>query len=151
MPTPFARSMRSLEADGFRRIGLAFLVAGSLLAAWTAWFVLGRVAVYEVTDQARLEVNQAVHPVESRVEGRTIATHLTLGRDVQAGDILVELDADEERLRLDEEQTRLAALPPQVDAVAAEVAAEERAIEAARQGSIAALDEARSQLAESEP
>lgn len=151
MPTPFARSMRSLETDGFRGVALAFICAGALLAAWGAWFVLGRVIVYEVTDAARLEVADAVHPIDARVEGRVVATHLDLGRAVQAGDVLVELDADEERLRLNEEQTAYATFSSQLTAVGAEIASEGRALDAAMGAAEVALDEARSQLAEAEP
>ena len=150
MPTPFSRSMRSLEADGFRPAVLAFLIAGGLLSAWIAWFVLGRVSVYEVTSTARLEVNQAVYPIDARVEGRVVATSLELGRSVHAGDVLVELDADEARLRLEEEQTKLATVLPQVEGVRAEIAAETQALESARRGARVALDEARSQLAEAD-
>ncbi len=151
MPTPFARTLRSLEADGFRRTGLAFLIAAALLFAWTGWFVWGRVSVYEVTDRARLEINEAAYPVDARVEGRVVSTHLELGRTVQAGDVLVELDADEQRFRFEEEQTRYTALTPQVAAVETEIAAEGLALDAARRAARVALDEARSQLAEAEP
>ena len=151
MATPFRRSLRSLEADRFRGVALAFLIAVALLAAWTAWFVLARVAVYEVTDRARLEVMQAVHPVDARVEGRVVAAHLDLGRIVQSGDVLVELEADEQRLRVDEEQTRQSTMTVQLGAIEAEIAAELQALEAAQRTALAALDEARSQLAEAEP
>ncbi len=150
MPTPFARSLRSLEADGFRGVSLAFLIAGVLLSAWAAWFVLARIAVYEVTDRARVEVNQSVQPVDAWVAGRVVATHLDLGRNVHAGDVLVELDADAERLRLEEERTRLATLAPESSAVDAEIAAEQHALDAARRAAQVARDEARSQLAEAE-
>src|SRR5436309_8146835 len=106
--------MRSLSTDGLRSIGVSFIVAVLLLAAWATWFVMARVTVYEVTDRARLEVDEAMHPVESRVKGRVIAAHLDLGREVAAGDVLVELDADEERLRVEEEQTRHATFEPQI-------------------------------------
>jgi membrane fusion protein (multidrug efflux system) len=150
MPTPFARSLRSLDADRLRGMALTFVVAGVLLASWIVWFVLGRLSVYEVTDRARLEVNQAVHPVDARVEGRVMTTQLILGREVREGDVLIELDADEQRLRLEEEQTRLAVLSPRAAAIASEISAEEQALEAAQRAARAALDEARSQLAESE-
>jgi len=150
MPTPFARSLRSLEADGFRGVSVAFLIAGVLLSAWAAWFALARIAVYEVTERARVEVNQSVQPVDARVAGRVVTTHLDLGRIVHAGDVLVELDADAERLRLEEERTRLATLAPESSAVDAEIAAEQRALEAARHAAQVARDEARSQLAEAE-
>jgi multidrug resistance efflux pump len=99
MPTPFARSMRSLEADRFRGSTVALVPAAILLAAWTAWFVFGRIALYEVTNRARLEVNEADHPIDARVQGRAVAAHLQLGRTVHKDEVLVELDADEERLQ----------------------------------------------------
>lgn len=151
VPTPFARSLRSLETDGFRGLGVGFAVAAVLLVAWVWWFVAARVSVYEVTDRARLEVDEAMHPLESRVKGRVTATRLELGRNVRAGDLLVELDADEEALRLEEEQTRYATFAPQIADLSAEIGAEQRALDAAGTGAVAAIDEARSQLAEAEP
>jgi len=151
MPTPFARSMRSLETDGFRGVAVAFVCAAAFLAAWSAWFVVGRVTVYEVTDAARLEVADSVHPIDARVAGRVVAAHLDLGRAVQTGDVLVELDADEQRLRLSEEQTTYATFSPQLTAIETEIAAEAQALDAAKHAAQVALDEARSQLAGAEP
>jgi multidrug resistance efflux pump len=150
MPMPFVRSMRSLETDRLRAVTPVFLVAAALLAAWGAWFVAGRLTVYAVSDRARLEVNQAVHSIDARLAGRVVTTHLELGRAVHAGDVLVELDADDERLRAEEEQTRLAALAPQLTSIDTEIAAEQQALDAARRTAAAALDEARSQLTEAE-
>jgi len=150
MPTPFSRSMRSLDADGFRAAGFAFAVGGVLVGAWLTWFVLGRVAVYEVTNAARLEVNEAARSVDARVEGRIVVTHLELGRTVNANDVLVELDSDEAQLRMEEERARLQTLSPQVDAVQNEINAERRALEASQRAARVAIDLARSQLAEAE-
>lgn len=150
MPTAFSRSMRSLDADGFRSAGIAFAVAGALIGAWLTWFVLGRVAVYEVTNAARLEVNEAARAVDARVEGRIVVTHLELGRRVHANEVLVELDADEAQLRMEEERARLQTLSPRVDAVQSEINAELRALEAAQRAARVAIDLARSQLAEAE-
>jgi multidrug resistance efflux pump len=105
--------MYSLPADGFRRSLWGMLLAAVLLSAWTAWFFLAQVTVYEVSAVARLEVSEAAHPVEAQVAGRVRATHLVLGQEVQGGDVLVELDADTQRLQREEERTRLAALIPQ--------------------------------------
>jgi multidrug resistance efflux pump len=46
------------------------------------------------------------------VDGRVLATHLALGREVQGGDVLVELEAEPQRLQREEEHTRLAAHSP---------------------------------------
>jgi len=150
MGTPFERSLRSLKTDGFRGVALGFVCAGALLTAWGAWFVFGRISLYEVTDVARLEVAESVQLLDSRVEGRVVDVHLDLGRAVKAGDILIELDADEERLRLNEEQSQDAALSTQITAIEAEVVAENEALAAARRTGEVAVDEARSQLTEAE-
>jgi membrane fusion protein (multidrug efflux system) len=86
---------------------------------WGAWSLFARVTVYAATDRARLEVDRAVHPVEAPVDGRVVATHLTLGREVQIGEMLVELEAEVQRLQREEERTRLATLTPQIEALRA--------------------------------
>lgn len=120
--SPFSRSLRSLEADSFRNAGAALLLAGLLLGACLAWFVLAQVARYEVTDEARLEVDQAIYPVQAHVSGRVVASRLALGREVQSGEVLVELETDPQQLQLKEEQARRSALPPQIAALRQEMA-----------------------------
>src|SRR3712207_4487833 len=102
MATPFSRTMHSLAADRFRLSLLGILLVAALLGAWATWFLLARVTLYEVSTTARLEVSDAVHPVEAQAAGRVQATHLLLGREVQAGDVLVELEAEAQRLQLEE-------------------------------------------------
>jgi membrane fusion protein (multidrug efflux system) len=150
MSTPFSRSTRSLEADSHRRSTAGLLAAMGVLAVWVAWLFLARVAVYEVTEQARLEVDSAVHPVASPVLGRVVATQLRIGKPVRAGDVLVELDSKEEQLRLAEEEARVDALSARLAAMRERGAAEERAQEETRQGVPLALEEARARFAEAE-
>jgi hypothetical protein len=69
------------------RCGPGIRLAVLLLAGWVAWFLLARVARYEVTDSARLEVDRAVHRVDAPVAGRVVATRLVLSRELEAGDI----------------------------------------------------------------
>src|SRR5687768_8661582 len=114
MAIPFSRSLRSLEADGFGRWTLSVLLVGLLLAGWSAWFLFGSVGVYEVTPHARLEVDRAVHPVEAPIGGRVVAVQMTLGQEVHAGDVLVELESDSELLRLEEERARVTAAGAQL-------------------------------------
>ena len=83
-------------------------------AAWTAWMVLARVAVVEATPSARLEVEQASHPIQTPVAGRVSRIDLHLGREVRAGDVLFELDADAQRLDLAQARARLAAIAPEL-------------------------------------
>jgi hypothetical protein len=68
--------MRSLAADGCSRSLLGLLSVAVLLGCWGAWFLLFRVVVYAVTENARLEVDRAAHPVATPVAGRVALTHL---------------------------------------------------------------------------
>src|SRR4051812_21176609 len=150
MSTPFSRSMQSLAADGFRHSLLGMLLAAALLSAWTVWFFIARVTLYEVSAGARLEVSEAAHPVEAQVAGRVRATHLVLGQEVQGGDVLVELDMDAQRLQLEEERTRLAALASQPEELRNEIKAEEAAKDTDQQTGQIALDQARARYREAE-
>lgn len=150
MSTPFSRSMRSLTADGFRCPMVGMLSATTLLIAWAVWFCLARVTLYEVTTTARLEVDRAVYPIEAPVAGRIVATHLMLGQEVQTSDVLVELETNEQRLQLEEERTRLAALSAQFDGIRQEIVAEEEAQRQERQAARVALNEARARSREAE-
>jgi len=150
MPSAFSRSVRSLEADGFRRSIAGLMLVILLLGAWTAWFFLARVARYEVTDQARLEVDQAAHPMQATVSGRVLSSHLALGAEVHAGDILVELDSTPQRLQLMEQRAHLAVLPPQIQALRAEVAAEQQARTVEQHASVTAHEQAVAQIRGSE-
>ena len=56
MPTPFARSMRSLELDDFRST-LVFLFVGALLFfGWLAWFLFAELPLYAMTNVTTLEI-----------------------------------------------------------------------------------------------
>ena|SRR5215469_1855504 len=150
MSTVFFRSIRALEADNARRSWLVLLLAAMLLAAWTAWFFLARVAIYEVSDKADVEVDRAAHPVEAQFTGRVVSSQLALDREVHAGEVLVELDADAQQFQLKEERTRRAALAPQVSALEDEIATEEKAWQQEQQASKVGLDESAARSRESE-
>jgi multidrug resistance efflux pump len=106
-------------------------------------FFFGKVAIYEVSDAARLEANQAAHPVGAPSSGRVISSDLVLGRNVKAGDVLVELDSSQERLQLAEYQTRLPTIAPALRALKRQISAESKARDQDRQASLEALDEGR--------
>lgn len=148
MSAGFSQTMRSLTSDGARRSLAALLLAVALLVGWTYWFFRARVAVTEVAEGARLEVDGAVHALQAPVAGRVARTNLALGRHVEAGEVLVELEMDAQQLQLQEERTRLEVLGPQLAALRRELLAEERATEQQRHGMRAALSEARAQYRE---
>jgi len=123
VPVPFARTTRSLARDTPAAAVFAWAFAALLLAAWSYWFVSGQVTLYQASQHARLEVRQAAHPVTALLPGRVTANRLRIGQEVLAGEVLVELDAARERLALDEERARLAALDRQLAAITQEIAA----------------------------
>jgi multidrug resistance efflux pump len=144
----FSRSMRSLSISGRRGSVWGLIVALVILGLWTAWALVARISLYETSSDARLEAEHAAHPVEAPIAGRVIANHLIVGQQVQAGQVLVELDANTERLQLQEEQTQPAALGAQITSLRNEIDSEERALNQARQAARKATDEARAQLRE---
>jgi membrane fusion protein (multidrug efflux system) len=121
-----------------------------VLAAWVAWLFLARVELYEVTDTARLEVDSAVHHIQSPVSGRVISTHLAMGKDVQAGDVLIELDSKTERLQFNEEQAQLATLTAQLEVLRSEISAETQSLDQTQQAAPFALAQARARHQEIE-
>jgi len=149
-PTAFSRTLRLLGADRARSSCAGLLAAGGLLSAWCAWSLLAHVTLYEVTSTARIEVDRAIYPIQSPLLGRVTRTWLALGREVNAGDVLVELDASQERLQALEERARLAALSPQQDALRRQIAAEESAGAAEQRASQVAAEEARANARQAE-
>ena len=93
MPASFPKTMRALERDSFRSAAWPIAIGLIVIAAWAAWFFGSEVAVVEASSVARIEVVAEPRPVESEVAGRITSTRLVLGQRVQAGDVLVEIDA----------------------------------------------------------
>ncbi len=143
MPTSFSRSLRSLEADRFRWSLMGIVIGILLLATWIVWFFLARVALYEVSDRARLEVGSEPHAVMSLVSGRIERSAMDLDSEVEEGDVLVELDANEVRFLLEEKRAEAAGLRERLEQVRREAAAQEQALVDARQAALAAQEEAR--------
>ncbi len=143
MTLPFSRTLRAIEADGRRRPTLKLLVFAALLGVWSGWFLLANVAVYEVSETARLEAYRAVHPVAARIEGQVIENRLQIGRRVKAGEVLVALDAESERLALAEAKARLQDLRAQLRALRLEIEHEQTGAKATLVASQVAIEEAR--------
>jgi multidrug efflux pump subunit AcrA (membrane-fusion protein) len=143
MAAAFAQSMRALAADRGRWSLTGLSVVCALLGGWGAWFMGARITVYEVSQTARLEVDQTVHPIATPVAGRIVATHMVVGQAVQAGEVLAELDAAAPRLQYEEARVRLTALTAQRQARHQELTAEQVAQQDERQAARVAVDEAR--------
>src|SRR5687768_16207848 len=147
MSSPFGRSVRAIESER-KRGWVPVLVAASLLAMWTAWFFFTRIPLYETSATARIEATAATHPIDARMAGRAVRVNLAVGAPVRAGDVLVELEADAERLALEQARARVAALDPEISSVRREIAAEERGIEDERRSAAGARDQQRAVLSE---
>jgi multidrug resistance efflux pump len=146
----FPRTLRSLRVDGFRSVVTALVVAAVLLGAWGAWFALGTVRVFERSEGARIEVAGAPQAIQTPVSGTVVSADLTLGRVVQAGEVLVALDARAEALALDEARRQQEASAAQIEYLKAELAATEAATRDDQMAAKAALAEARARRREAE-
>ena len=151
MATAFSRTLRSLEADRFRRT--AFLLAGvaALLALWGFWATRSRIGLYEVTENARLEIDSAVYPLQAPISGRITAVSLAIGQEVKQGDVLVELESDPQTYEVREQQARLKTIDPNLTTLRAQMSAEEAARTQERESSRAAVEESQLRLKELKP
>lgn len=148
MPSPFSRTIRSINAESSRLSTIALLAAAAILGGWALWFVAARVTIYETSEAARLEVDSAAHPIEAAAAGRVIKTNLAIGREVQAGEVLVELESDSQRLQLIEEEARVAAVSAQLAALRDQTVAERQVQTETRAAAPVALDEAKARYDE---
>src|SRR5438093_1241310 len=98
MPPTFEQTLRALRADRSRGALIAGAITIVLGLAWIAWMTAARVPVYRTSVRSRLEVLPAPTRVATVVAGRLVAVHLQVGARVRAGDVLVELDAQTERV-----------------------------------------------------
>lgn len=150
MSQAFSHSLVSLRADGHRRTLLALLVSTLLLAGWLGWFLFAHLTVYEVSQAARIEVLEAAHVVGTPVGGRVVRTNLSLGRQVQAGDVLLELDSEAPRLEQQEARTRLEGLTAQLAPLREQLSSQQQALAGHARIAEAKIAEARARLEESQ-
>lgn len=131
MASSFHRVNAALRAD--RGIGTAIALGfgATLLAAWMAWAFRAHITRYEMSDSATLEMDGAPYPVQPPVSGTVSSSGMTLGKWVEAGEILAELDAEDQRLSLNQERAKIAALAPQLAALRGQMQSENdgRAVE----------------------
>jgi len=150
MPVEFSRSTRSLNRDGFGRSMIALGFAVFVLALWLLWFFRAQVARYEVTESARLETERAGYELQAPVAGKVVTSNLALGRSVEEGEILVEIETDAQRLELRETEARQTALKSQLEARRAELAAQQETAIREQRASAAAVEQSRAQHNEAE-
>jgi multidrug resistance efflux pump len=121
-----------------------------LLVAWAYWAIRVPISLFEVTTQARLEIQSATYPIQSPDGGRVVSAYLDRGRQVQQGDVLVELEAEPEKFALKELAARIAAVPPEIEKLREQIYAEESARDVERNSSRSAIAEAAEKIQEAE-
>jgi membrane fusion protein, adhesin transport system len=136
--------------DASSRPLLAAIFGSVLVLAWTLWFLLARVSLYETSRQARLEVETAPHDVDAPVSGRLLRSNLVLGREVAAGDLLIEIDSEALRLERQAEVSKVLAVAPQIAALERELISDEEALRGEDRALVAEMNEARARKRASE-
>jgi membrane fusion protein (multidrug efflux system) len=117
----FSRTRGQLALERHGANPLVIIVALVLLTLWLVWFTGSRLAVYAVSEAARLEVEQSPVRVQVPVGGRIVSTALTAGRTVKAGETLAQFDVEAQSLGVVEQQARIHGLGPQVARLEAEI------------------------------
>jgi membrane fusion protein (multidrug efflux system) len=150
MPSEFRQTSIALRSDRERgRRALIMLAAmGGLLVLVGLWLVVARVPLYAVSEVARLQARDEVHPVDTLVAGRVVTVNLPVGGAVRKGDVLITLDATDVGLRLDEARATARGLAGQIAALETEITAREQALastESLGRASVSEAQAARSQ------
>jgi membrane fusion protein (multidrug efflux system) len=124
MAGSFTQTTRSLDAERARGGGLAIAALALFAAGWAAWMALARVPLHQTSTRARLEVWPAPSRVEAPLGGRVASVDLAVGKRVQAGEVLVTLDAGTLPVEIERARGQLAALAPELASLEREMAAE---------------------------
>jgi multidrug resistance efflux pump len=148
--TAFARTFTRLlsDRDGLTRTLLA--VGLLVLVGWCFWATQARVTLYEVSSEARVELEGAAYPVQSPMLGRVIEAHLRVGQAVQRGDVLVEIDAAPEQLQIRQENVHAHGLQLEATRLRSQVTAEESARTEERMTAQLGLEEANGRVREAD-
>jgi membrane fusion protein (multidrug efflux system) len=143
LSTNFSRTTRSLAQDSSRFALGVWLIATIFLASWLVWFFFAKIILYEFSSKARLEVNRSSYPISLLVTGKVLSISVEIGQQVKAGEVLVTLDSSTEKLRLQEVEAKIKALPPQIAALEREIKILEQAKIEIHQAQVSAKESAK--------
>jgi multidrug resistance efflux pump len=142
--------LRALEADRLHGsagvVAVLFCIVG--LAVW--WAFAARITLYEVSRQARIEAGQASYSIQSPASAQVVRNHLVVGRFVEQGEVLLELESHPDRLELEVHRTELAVIEPRIAVLRRQIDAEKRALSEEHASTQAAIEENRRRIRESE-
>jgi membrane fusion protein (multidrug efflux system) len=127
MAASFHRTLAAIRTDRRRAPVWALSIAFAILGGWIAWALAAEVSVARTSTRARLEVLPAPTRVAAPVAGRVNVVHLQVGAEAAAGDLLVELDATDERIAATKARARATALAPELESIERELVAEDDA------------------------
>lgn len=145
----FERTMQGLQTES-RLSTIGLMLTALLVIAWLIWLFVARISVFEVTPEGRLEVDRASYPITAEVAGRVVEVAAQVGQEVNAGDVLVRLDATQLEIRQRDEEARHEALSQELAAANEELALRERRLSESRRATRLALAEERARLGEAE-
>jgi multidrug resistance efflux pump len=144
MASEFRQTSIALRSDRGRGrrslLALAALAVVSILIG--GWLSGTRVRLYAVSEAARLQARDQVHPIDTLVAGRVATVQLPVGGSVRAGDVVMTLDVTDARLRLAEARVTVRGLAAQIQSLEAEIAARDEALVSTRSLGRASLSEA---------
>lgn len=152
MPSDFRQTANAMRNDQgrARRALVAFAVLGVLIALLVTWGSLARVPLYAVSEFARLQARDEVHPVDTLVSGRVTEVNLPIGGRVHKGDVLLRLEQTDVGLRLDDARATERGLIAQTQAIEGEIHAREDAVATTTTLGQASLSEAEAARTESQ-
>jgi membrane fusion protein (multidrug efflux system) len=146
LPSPFSSSQERLHEDRNTAVFAIWAGAVALLMAWLYWATQAQVSLYEVTSDARVELDGATYPITSPVLGQVVKADLRVGQTVHRGDVLIELDSTSQTLQLAQLQVQLHGLQAQLEPLHAQIQAERGAREREQASSELSQQEARDRI-----
>lgn len=151
MAYPFQRTLRSLDGteSGIRVVLMTFSVAALCVLSGWAW--KARIPVLKVSTLGRIEPHNAVHRLEPPESGKVIRSNLTLDREVAEGELLVEFDAEEQRLELRQSESNLSTLARDLSSLGDLIVQKKRELDESGLADEAALREAEARSREIAP
>ncbi len=129
-------------AESLRRNPVGLSVFLLVLGIWIIWFLFADVGVYQ-TATARLQAERDVHAVEASLDAKVVTIHMAVGKEVNIGDVLLELDDSAVKLRLAELQSRLTSIRQQQETIETELKEADRALADMQKAAPMRLDETR--------
>jgi len=114
-----------------------------LLIGWIVWALAGRVSIVAVSKRARFESRQAVRQIAIPISGRITNINIALGQSVRRGDVLVDLDASDARIRRQKAIADIDHLQRRIEAFNAQIVATRELATAQTNAAAAKLRQAR--------